>query len=422
MAKGVRRAGGTPVLMPIADGGDGTAAVLGGREMRARIVGPYGERLLVRWRMRPGLAAVVEVAQAGLARTRKRAPLRARSDGVGQMILAAARAGARRVLVALGGSATVDAGTGMLRALGFWFADRNGERWERAGPPEAPAGIETTELRKSLRALPIVGCCDVLSRFLDAPRLYGPQKGASAKDVAELTRRFRLLARLAPPAHARLPGSGAAGGLGWALSAHLGARLRPGAQLVLEEIGFDRALRSADLVLTGEGSWDRTTREGKAPWEAMRRARAAGVPCVALCGVVAGRHRGVRAIARSEAEGMRRAASLLERAAYQETLLRADERRRQSPLFRTPHSNRVPSTDAPAPDPVPGRRVPRLSRLRVRVPGAPAGPCGEKDGRVLLAEAPDSSPGSAGGSEVVLLRGRIAPRDCRGARSGPGGA
>jgi glycerate kinase len=211
----------------------------------------------------------------------------------------------------------------MLRALGFWFVDGNGDRWERGGPPRAPAGFETIGLRESLRAFPFVGCCDVLSRFLDAPRLYGPQKGASANEVAELTRRLRRLARFAPPEDARLPGSGAAGGLGWALAAFLDARLVPGAKLVLDEIGFDRELRSADLLLTGEGKWDRTTREGKAPWEAMRRARRAGVPCAALCGRVEGRARGVRAIARSAAEGMRRAAALLEKAACEETLRRA---------------------------------------------------------------------------------------------------
>lgn len=286
MARGVRRAGGTPVLLPVADGGDGTAAVLGGRRVRMTATGPYGERLRVEYR-RKGADAIVEVAQVGLARTKKRDPVSARSDGVGEMIAHAAAGGAHRILVALGGSATVDAGTGAVARL--------------AARPALPD---------------LVALCDVATRFLDAPRRFGPQKGASPSDVRALSREFQTLARIPGGASAaRRPGSGAAGGIGWAL-ALLGAELRPGADFVLHALRFDDALRQSDLVLTGEGKWDATTREGKAPWAVMRAARKAGVPCVALCGRVVTSSPGVVAIAKSAKEGMRRAARMLEEAAF----------------------------------------------------------------------------------------------------------
>lgn len=280
MARGVRRAGGRPVLLPVADGGDGTAAVLGGRRVRMTATGPYGERLRVEYRRR-GAEAVVEVAQVGLARTKGRDPRRATSLGVAEMIAHAAARGARRVLVALGGSATVDAGLPLL-AL-----DR---------PPA------------------LVGLCDVRTRFLEAPRRFGPQKGATPADVRALEGAFRRLAR-ADRRAARLAGSGAAGGIGWAIAAR-GGELVAGAEYVLDALRFDDALRQSGLVLTGEGAWDATTAAGKAPWAVMRRARRAGVPCLALCGRVAGASTGVRAIAPSAAEAMRRPARWLEDASF----------------------------------------------------------------------------------------------------------
>lgn len=286
MARGVRRAGGRPVLLPVADGGDGTAAVLGGKRVRMTATGPYGERLRVEYRKK-GADAIVEVAQVGLARTEKRDPRNATSLGVAEMVRHAARHGARRVLVALGGSATVDAGAPVLVAL--------------AGLSRRPG---------------LVGLADVRTRFFDAPRRFGPQKGATPADIREIEREFRVLSRLPGGARAaRLAGSGAAGGLGWAL-ALLGAELRHGAEFVLKALRFDDALRQSDLVLTGEGTWDATTRDGKAPWAVMRAARRAAVPCVALCGRVVRPSPGVVAIAESANEGMRHAARLLEEAAF----------------------------------------------------------------------------------------------------------
>jgi glycerate kinase len=132
-------------------------------------------------------------------------------------------------------------------------------------------------------AAPTVALCDVRTRFADAPRLYGPQKGASPEDVEELERRFAAMQDLAP--YADLPGSGSAGGLGAAFAA-LGARLVPGARWLLEHIDFRAYLRDADLAISGEGRLDETTLEGKAPWEARRMAEEEGVRCALFGGLV----------------------------------------------------------------------------------------------------------------------------------------
>lgn len=312
MVRGVRRAGGWGIAFPVADGGDGTADVLGGRRVAVRIVGPFGERLRA-WYRRRGAVAFIDVAQAGMARASRRDPLHARSDGIGTLILHAIARGATRVVVALGGSATVDGGTGVLRAMGGWWTDVRGRRWTGGGPPADPADFRC-EHAPGIR---FTALCDVRTRLFDCARVFGPQKGATAKDVRELGRRLRAMARRIGARAARLPGSGAAGGIGWGLAAAFGAELVPGAAYILQDLGFDAAARRCDLVLTGEGQWDATTAAGKAPWAVRRAAARLGVPSLALCGVVRGRPRGVRAIADSAEAGMRHAARLLEQAAYE---------------------------------------------------------------------------------------------------------
>lgn len=314
MARGAKRAGATPILLPVADGGDGTAEVLGGRRVRMTATGPFGEKLRVEYRMRAGGEAVIEVAQVGLARTRGRDPLRARSDGLGEMMADALRRGARRLVVALGGSATVDGGAGMARALGVRFLDRRGRAWARGGPPESPFAVDACGLDPRWRGVRIDAACDVRTPLRECARVFGPQKGASPADVGELSRRLRRMAAVADPEVARLPGSGAAGGIGWALAALFGARLRPGAKFVLAETGFRKALAKADLVLTGEGKWDATTRAGKAPWAVVAAAEHAGVPVVALCGVVEGRSRVARELGGIRGGGMKAEARRLEEA------------------------------------------------------------------------------------------------------------
>jgi glycerate 2-kinase len=246
------------VSLPVADGGEGTAevlrAALGGEWRAARVADPLGRPVEARWLVLPGGEAVVEAAAAlglPLLSPEERDPLRASSRGLGELVAAALEGGASSLLVALGGTATVDGGAGLLEVLG-----------------ELP---------------PTRVLCDVRTRLDDAARVFGPQKGASPEDVAVLEARLAALGRLRP--YAELPGSGAAGGLGAAL-ASLGAELVEGAAAVLDLVGFDDALAACDLVVTGEGAVDATTFEGKAPGEVAARARAAGVRCVVFGGRV----------------------------------------------------------------------------------------------------------------------------------------
>jgi len=246
----------------VADGGEGTATVLaaalGGQWHEAKVSGPLGGELEARWVLLPDRTAVVESAQAiGLALVpeEERDPLRASSRGLGELIHAALEEGPDAVLVCLGDSATVDGGAGLMELFG--------------GFP-----------------IPVVAACDVRNPLLGphgAARTFGPQKGATPEQVDKLEARLAARQSLAP--FAELPGAGAAGGLGAALAA-LGAELVPGADLVLERISFRSAARTAALVVTGEGTVDRTTLEGKAPGAVLQVCREEGVHCAVFAGRV----------------------------------------------------------------------------------------------------------------------------------------
>jgi glycerate kinase len=257
LAQGFAGSGVRTVERPVADGGEGTAAVIaaacGGRWHEAEVSDPLGRPVTASWLELPDGTGVVESADPlGLWRVElgERDPLRSTSRGLGELIVAA---GDRPLLVCLGGVATVDGGRGLRDVV-----ESRPERTRVA--------------------------CDVRSPLLDAARLFARQKGASEADVVELERRLEEDATLA--AFADVPGGGAAGGLGAALAA-LGAELVPGAPLVLEVVGFDAELRESALVVSGEGTVDRTTQEGKAPLAVAVRAEAAGVPCVVFGGIVA---------------------------------------------------------------------------------------------------------------------------------------
>jgi glycerate kinase len=259
LGRGLREVGAEAQELPIADGGEGTAEVLrragGGTWCEATVADPLGRPVRARWLALPDGRAVVEAAAAvglPLLAPDELDPLHASSRGFGELIRAALDEGATGLVLGLGGSATVDGGAG---------------------------------LREVLESLPVpsVVLCDVATQLADAARLYGPQKGASPEDVAVLEQRLLGMDELLP--YATLPGSGAAGGLGAALAA-LGAELAPGADAVLDLVGFDRLAPACDLVVTGEGTVDVTTSEGKAPGAVARRCAAAGVPCVVAGGVV----------------------------------------------------------------------------------------------------------------------------------------
>lgn len=298
IARGLRAAGADVDLAPVADGGEGTldalVAAVGGSVMGVIARGPLGVPVRAHVGMLTGGTAVVEMSQASglrLVPERDRDPMRATSFGTGEMVRAALARRARRILVAIGGTATVDGGTGLAGALGLRFLDEAGvEVPEGGGGLERIAWIDAARLDHRLAGVALSAASDVLAPLLGpegAARAYGPQKGARPRDVETLERGLRILAgRLRNDLGADVaerPGSGAAGGAGAMLMA-LGAELRSGAEVVLDAIGFAERLKEADLVVTGEGRMDMTTAAGKGPGAVARAARAAGVPCVALVG------------------------------------------------------------------------------------------------------------------------------------------
>lgn len=302
MGRGVRGAlpGAEVVILPIADGGEGFAAtVLGamhGERLIERVAGPLGEPVEALWGLLPGGTAVIESAQAaGLERVarERRDPAGATTHGVGELLLAAARRGAREAIVGLGGSATNDAGLGMAMALGWRFFDAGGEPIAGVGTGADLGRVARIERPLQPLALHIRAACDVDNPLIGpagATRTYAPQKGATGEQVerleAGMARFAAVLARDVGAVVAECPGAGAAGGLGAGLVAFTGASLEPGAPLVLEMLRFDDHLQGASLVITGEGAVNAQSQRGKGPWIVCQRAAARGVPVLVLAGDV----------------------------------------------------------------------------------------------------------------------------------------
>ena len=285
------------VLLPVADGGDGTvdAAVAAGYQRRRVIVqGPTGEPVTADLAVR-GSSAVIEMAEASGLRQLpggRPAPTTASTYGTGQLVRAALDAGARHLVLAVGGSASTDGGAGMAQALGARLLDSTGQDVAPGGSALAGlARIAATGLDPRLADCDVVVASDV-DNPLTGPRgaaaVYGPQKGASEQDVAELDAALSHYADIVwrdlRVDVAQTPGAGAAGGTGAGALAFLGARLTSGIELVLDVIGFADALAGADLVLTGEGSLDAQSLAGKAPVGVARAAAAEGIPVMALVG------------------------------------------------------------------------------------------------------------------------------------------
>jgi len=275
LTAGFRRVDGvTAEAAPVADGGEGTAdilqAALGGDWLETRVPDPFGRPVTARWLALPDGTAVVESAQAvglPLLNANELDPLRATSRGLGELLLAVLEMQPASILVGVGGTATVDGGKEMLDVAG----DR-------------------------LREVRLRVACDVRNPLLGprgAARVFGPQKGADAAAVEELEARLAAIEQLVP--YREVPGAGAGGGLGAAFAA-AGGELSDGAELVLDLIGFDGRAQKADLVVTGEGTVDRTTFEGKAPGAVLARCDRLGVPAELFGGLV---HDGLQAHALS---------------------------------------------------------------------------------------------------------------------------
>jgi glycerate kinase len=289
------RPGDEVVCVPLADGGEGTldvlaAAVSGARWRKARVTGPAGQPVDAAWLELPGDLAAVELARAsGLPLMARPDPLGAQTTGLGEIISHALDAGARQVMIALGGSASTDGGTGALAALGARFLDAD-------GAPLPPGGGALTALASvdlaGLRPPPDggVSCLsDVRAPLLGpagAAAVFGPQKGASPALVARLEAGLSRLAT-ALGGDPDAPGAGAAGGTGYGFAAAWGAQIGPGAAQLSRLAGLDQALAGAGLVITGEGRYDETSGTGKVAGTVFAVAAAAGVPAALVAGQVA---------------------------------------------------------------------------------------------------------------------------------------
>lgn len=251
--------------IPMADGGEGTLLALGGPNRSTKVTGPLGTHVVAEWRLHRGVAVIEMAAASGL--TLAGGPdnndvLNATTRGTGELINIALNEDAKKIIVCLGGSATTDGGLGAMKAI------------------STPA---------RLLAVDFLVACDVDTLFVDAARIFAPQKGATKSQVAMLTGRLERLAQTYASDFdidiSKIPGSGAAGGLAGALAA-LGATLMPGFDIVAEETGFDDAIKTADLIITGEGLLDDTSFDGKVVGSVLDYARETSTPVTALVGDV----------------------------------------------------------------------------------------------------------------------------------------
>ncbi len=302
IARGLTAAGGgfRFFKLPVADGGDGFAEImalsLGGQLLEATVEGPLGKPVSARWAyVADQQLAIVETAQASgiklLAET-DREVLNASTFGTGQLLLAALEKGCTRILLGVGGSATVDGGAGILSALGFRLLGTDGAEVRKGGGALANiVRVDAAKAHPQLRNCVIDIACDVENPLLGpegAAAVFGPQKGASAKDVALLEKGLANWAGLARQhsgiAVDQLKHGGAAGGIAAGLHAFLGAGLHHGTSLVLKALDFETKLKKADVVITGEGKLDKQSLSGKGPYWLALQAKAAGKATIAIAG------------------------------------------------------------------------------------------------------------------------------------------
>ena len=287
---------------PMADGGEGTMdailAASAGELRRETVRGPLGEPVEAGWGWLPeSHTAIIEMAQASglqLLTTAQRDACRSSTWGTGQLIAAALDAGAQRIVLAIGGSATNDGGSGMLRALGLRVLDADGQALEEGGLALSRlATLDASGLDARLAKVQVEVAADVDNPLCGpngASAIFGPQKGANPEQVAALDQALSHFADHSAQALGEdvreFPGCGAAGGMGFAARAFMGAQFRPGVEVVAELAGLDALVQGADLVITGEGRFDAQTLRGKTPFGVARIARRHGAPVVVIAGTL----------------------------------------------------------------------------------------------------------------------------------------
>ncbi len=284
------------VSIPIADGGEGTVDAfkysLGGKEKTISVSNPIGEPVKATYLLTGNHTAVMEMAQAsGITLISPLSPMRADTFGTGEMIKDALDNGCEHIIIGIGGSATTDGGAGCLKALGIRFLDKNGNEVSSGG--QGLKDIEKTDLTgldKRINNCRITVLCDVKNPLYGengAAFVFAKQKGADEKQIIELDKGLRNLASKAETVlgkdYSNEEGSGAAGGLGFALKAFLNAEMKSGIDTILDICGFDRKIADADLIITGEGKMDSQSLKGKVPFGVAKRAK--GVPVTAIVGL-----------------------------------------------------------------------------------------------------------------------------------------
>ena len=288
-------------IYPVADGGEGTVHALvsglNGSVRTIEVSDPLGRPVKAQYGMLPDQTAVIEMAAASglpLLSEPERNPMHTTTYGFGEMIADAVKQGCRRFLLGIGGSATNDCGIGCLQALGFGFYDADGKQVPYGAKGLAAVQhIQTEQILPELRTCTFHVACDVTNPLFGktgCSRVFAPQKGADAAMIAEMERTMQQYAALVkeydPASDASLPGSGAAGGLGFALRTFLHADLQPGIEVIIRQTGIEAAMQQADLVITGEGRLDAQSVMGKVPVGIAKTAKKYKKPVIAFCGCV----------------------------------------------------------------------------------------------------------------------------------------
>ncbi len=284
------------IEIPLSDGGEGLLEVVaqdGDRWMTTEVAGPLGHPVEAPWLLRDGQTAIIESARAcGLALVPEelRSPLRTTTYGVGQLLAAARSAGATRILVGLGGSATVDGGAGALSGLGFRLTVEDGSGLKIGADDLHRVAAADRGWCPGFDGIDLWLLSDVTTTLGRAAEVFGPQKGATPEQVRDLTDALRRWADVAErdlaggERHRETPGSGAAGGLGFALACGLAARYEPGAERIATLAGFDTAIEDAAIVITGEGRLDETSGAGKVIGVVHQRCRSVDLPLLGVVG------------------------------------------------------------------------------------------------------------------------------------------